>query len=484
MLVGVRQDHVSSPARAARLTIDNGRFFAIAVGLETALVIAVSMVSGMLYHIVAYAELGSVLDFAKVGALTALLFTLPFIFRSQYCIEAFLGAKRGIAQLFNVWCYAFLCLAVLGFLTKTTDVMSRGWMVMFFCLGLVAVTGFDAAVGRWLAIGIRSGRVTARRLMVIGTAADIARFKHEHAAGDSGTRVVVTAPLPDYALADGLPDAQLRLKLASALDHARKSAVSDVVVLVGWQHNELLERITDCCMDLPATVHLGQLGAVSRYPGLHIDRMGSMTTLTLVRSPMTVLQLALKRLFDLVAASVALLLFSPLLVMVAVLIKLDSDGPVFFRQNRRGFNHKEFRIWKFRTMTTMENGDHVLQAHANDVRVTRVGRILRKTNIDELPQLFNVINGQMSLVGPRPHAVAHDKHYERCIARYARRLNVKPGITGWAQVHGLRGATQEPSAMRDRVDHDLYYIDNWSIILDLYIIAMTVASPRAYRNAE
>ena len=121
---------------------------------------------------------------------------------------------------------------------------------------------------------------------------------------------------------------------------------------------------------------------------------------------------------------------------------------------------------------------------AQSERVTRVGRILRKTNIDELPQLFNVITGEMSLVGPRPHAVAHDKHYERCVERYARRLNVKPGITGWAQVHGLRGATEEPSAMRDRVDHDLYYIDNWSIVMDLYIIALTVTSPRAYRNAD
>ena len=168
---------------------------------------------------------------------------------------------------------------------------------------------------------------------------------------------------------------------------------------------------------------------------------------------------------------------------MALLIRLDSRGPVFFRQRRRGFNLEEFGIWKFRTMTTLEDGDLVQQVTENDVRVTRVGRFLRKSSIDELPQLLNVLRGQMSLVGPRPHAVAHDRFFEKRILLYPRRLNVKPGITGWAQVNGFRGATETDELMRQRVEHDLYYIDNWSLVFDIYIVMLTVLSRKSMRNA-
>ena len=174
----------------------------------------------------------------------------------------------------------------------------------------------------------------------------------------------------------------------------------------------------------------------------------------------------------------------PLLVIVAILIKLDSKGPVLFRQTRHGFNNKPIRVFKFRTMTTFEDERHGFrQAVRGDSRVTRVGRILRRTNIDELPQLINVIRGEMSIVGPRPHAVAHNEMYANQILRMSRRHNVKPGITGWAQVNGLRGETDTVEKMRKRVEYDLYYIDNWSIIFDLKIIIMTVLSRSAYANA-
>ena len=170
-------------------------------------------------------------------------------------------------------------------------------------------------------------------------------------------------------------------------------------------------------------------------------------------------------------------LLAPLFAVVAYLIKRDSKGPVFFLQRRRGFNHREFRIWKFRTMTTMDDGDVILQSQgSSDLRVTKVGHYLRRLNIDELPQLINVLRGEMSLVGPRPHAVAHDKLYETRIEKYPRRLNMRPGITGWAQVNGFRGETDTDEKMRARVDHDLYYIDNWSPWFDLKILLKTVLS--------
>jgi undecaprenyl-phosphate galactose phosphotransferase/putative colanic acid biosynthesis UDP-glucose lipid carrier transferase len=168
---------------------------------------------------------------------------------------------------------------------------------------------------------------------------------------------------------------------------------------------------------------------------------------------------------------------------VAILIKLDSSGPVFFMQTRAGFNSRPFRIFKFRTLHTLEDGSIVRQVSRNDPRLTRVGRVLRKTSIDELPQLFNVLRGEMSLVGPRPHAAAHNTVYEQVVANYAFRHHVRPGLTGWAQVNGLRGETTVETMQR-RVDLDLWYIDNWSLWLDIKIIVRTIAlllqQPSAY----
>jgi exopolysaccharide biosynthesis polyprenyl glycosylphosphotransferase len=177
------------------------------------------------------------------------------------------------------------------------------------------------------------------------------------------------------------------------------------------------------------------------------------------------------------------MLLSPVFIVIAILIKLDSPGPVFFRQRRYGFNQQPFQIFKFRSMSTMDDGRIIEQVKPGDPRVTKIGRFMRRWNFDELPQLLNVLRGDMSLVGPRPHAVAHDQHFERSIALYARRHNVKPGITGWAQVNGFRGETSTQEQMRQRVEFDLYYIDYWSLLLDLRILFLTVFSSKAYRNA-
>ena len=171
------------------------------------------------------------------------------------------------------------------------------------------------------------------------------------------------------------------------------------------------------------------------------------------------------------------------MLAVAVAIKLESPGPVFFRQRRHGYNHRLIDVYKFRTMSVAEDGDHVVQAQKNDARVTRVGKFLRRTSLDELPQLFNVLQGEMSLVGPRPHAVAHNQHYRDRLERYANRHCVKPGMTGWAQVNGFRGPTEDPEKMRKRVEMDLYYIENWSLSLDIKIIALTPLVGFVHRNA-
>ena len=235
-------------------------------------------------------------------------------------------------------------------------------------------------------------------------------------------------------------------------------------------------------MNLPVRVELAPERVLDRFAELRLGRLGPMLTLNVLRPPMGHSGRAFKRVFDIVGASLGLILLSPLFLVVAMLIRLDSPGPALFRQNRYGFNQSPFRIWKFRTMRTQDDGPVVTQASRDDARITRIGRVLRRLNIDELPQLINVLAGQMSLVGPRPHAIAHNRFYEGKIDLYARRHNVLPGITGWAQVNGLRGATDD-AAMEKRVEYDLYYLDNWSLSFDIAVLFLTVFSRRSYRNA-
>jgi putative colanic acid biosynthesis UDP-glucose lipid carrier transferase len=182
----------------------------------------------------------------------------------------------------------------------------------------------------------------------------------------------------------------------------------------------------------------------------------------------------LKRTMDVVVAASALVLLAPVFLIAAIAIKLDSPGPVLFRQRRIGRNSSIFRIYKFRTMNVTEDGANIAQATRDDKRVTRVGRLLRKTSIDELPQLLNVLAGDMSLVGPRPHAIAHDTEFEQKFDLFARRRRVKPGMTGWAQVNGYRGETKTTEHIRRRMEHDLDYIEKWSIWLDVEILFRTV----------
>jgi putative colanic acid biosynthesis UDP-glucose lipid carrier transferase len=191
----------------------------------------------------------------------------------------------------------------------------------------------------------------------------------------------------------------------------------------------------------------------------------------------------IKRLLDVVLAGLLVVLLSPLLALVSMAVALESSGPVLFCQKRTGLNGKTFPIFKFRSMHVMEDGADVQQAVLGDARVTRVGRIIRKFSLDELPQLINVLAGDMSLVGPRPHAVAHDIEYGAAISNYAVRFQVKPGITGWAQVNGARGATPTTDAMRTRVNLDAWYVEHAGLALDLMILARTPLAVLRTRNA-
>jgi exopolysaccharide biosynthesis polyprenyl glycosylphosphotransferase len=278
-------------------------------------------------------------------------------------------------------------------------------------------------------------------------------------------------------------DGDLREDLALAAASARMMLPDDVFVLVPWSDETTIDACVDAFLRVPASLHLGPERVLDRFVDARIHKVGTIASLNLVGRPLSTIDILVKRLFDISIAASALVLLSPLFLVIAALIKRDSPGPVLFLQRRYGFNQEPFRIVKFRTMTTLDDDRHVTHTTEGDPRITRIGGWMRRYNIDELPQLLNVLRGEMSLVGPRPHALAHDQLFEQTIALYARRHNVKPGITGWAQVNGFRGGISDDAKIRMRIEHDLFYIDNWTLLLDLRILILTVLSRKAYRNA-
>lgn len=205
-----------------------------------------------------------------------------------------------------------------------------------------------------------------------------------------------------------------------------------------------------------------------------MDSVSGLPVVAVCETPFTGVNGLLKRGSDIVIAALILLLVSPLLLIIATAVKLSSPGPIIFKQRRYGLDGREIIVYKFRSMTVVEDGEKITQAQKNDRRVTPIGRLLRRTSFDELPQFVNVLQGRMSIVGPRPHAVAHNELYRKLIRGYMLRHKVKPGITGWAQVNGCRGETETLDKMAERINHDLDYLRNWSLRLDLYIIARTV----------
>jgi polysaccharide biosynthesis protein PslA len=467
----------------SRVVLGSLAFSGLAVAAEAAAIISSSVVTGAVYHLWAYGDVGDVRHYMTAGGLVALLYTLPFLMRDDYQFHKLLEQPRSLGRVFLVWNYAFVTLATLGFLTKTSDIFSRGGLVLFYGIGLIVLVGLSSTMRLGVRYLLSKDRIERRRVMIVGAADEIGRLQANAMALHSDFRVAAAIGLPEFSNKGGARDAA-DASLAGAVAKARALHIEDIVIFTDWSKAAQIQHIIAAFQALPVGIHLGASNVIGPFSDARISRFASTPAVSLTAPPLGTGQRFMKRAVDLVLASAGLLLLAPVFAIVALAIKTNSPGPVFFRQRRRGYNHREFRIWKFRTMNTMEDGMSIPQAKPNDARVTWTGRLLRRTSIDELPQLLNVLAGEMSLVGPRPHAIAHDELYEVRIPEYARRSNVRPGITGWAQVNGCRGATSTDEAMRRRVDHDLYYIDNWSVLLDLYIIALTVLSPKTFRNAH
>ncbi|RMH22386.1 MAG: undecaprenyl-phosphate glucose phosphotransferase, partial [Gammaproteobacteria bacterium] len=244
-----------------------------------------------------------------------------------------------------------------------------------------------------------------------------------------------------------------------------------------------IKEVFEACQQTTVSVMLVPDLFMFELRDARLQDIAGMPVFALCETPFWGVHGVAKRIEDLFLASLSLLCLWPLLLLIAIGVKMSSPGPVLFRQRRHGLDDKVFYVYKFRTMTVCEDDGNIQQAQRDDPRVTRFGAFLRKTSLDELPQLFNVLKGEMSLVGPRPHALAHNEEYKQLINRYVWRHKVRPGLTGWAQVNGWRGETDTLEKMQKRVEHDLWYIANWSIWLDIRILLMTVWIVLSRKNA-
>lgn len=451
----------------------------LAMALDALIIFCASVLSNLAYQYFTDGPLNDLNQYAALGAMTAALFIAVGKGRNRYKLSDLLNLKSQIRQSTIEWTMIFLFLATVGFAMKMGASFSRGATITFFVSGLTGLIGQRIFWWFFLADGLSVRNFSGRRIALIAD---------QEAAADSGLIDALSRhglQLTHHFILPSAASGKQRQKavIADAISAIRGSDIEEVVVSANVAHWPELYGLLSNLRVLPIPINLVPIGPASDLFRLPSHSIGDTVTIELHRGPRTLFERVVKRMLDLVIASAALFLLFPLLLFTAIAIKLDSPGPVLFKQRRCGFNGRQFYIYKFRSMTVLEDGDRILQASPNDNRITLVGSWLRRMSIDELPQLFNVLGGEMSIVGPRPHAVAHDDQFEKLIGTYAYRQHVKPGITGWAQVKGCRGQTLKVSDLEERIALDLWYIENWSLALDFKILLLTVIEIFHGKNA-
>ena len=385
-------------------------------------------------------------------------------------------------NLLKAWMFTFLLLVVLGFLTKQTEVFSRYFMGQLFIIGYFAQLFLHVLV-RIIYQKFVLGSQQSENVLIIGQSR-LAYYLQDKISGNPwmSEQVIGFVELPgDDIPASGRkasgrkrdPDILGKIENLPAL--IDQYNIDTVYVITPLKSAKALVDVYMTVLDKHVAIHWVPDIFSLRLVNHSVKEISGIPVITLSETPLIGMRLLLKDIEDKLLSILILIIISPILLLVAIAVKLDSPGPVFFRQNRTGWSGKTFRIWKFRSMYVhQEEAGKLKQAEKNDSRITRVGAFIRKTSLDELPQIFNVLKGDMSLVGPRPHAIQHDKEYSQRIYDYFARHHIKPGITGLAQVRGLRGETKDINQMIQRIESDIEYINKWSVWLDITIILRTV----------
>jgi len=451
--------------------------------IESIAIVAVSFIAGVTYHEFFYGITGPITEFIGVGLLTA-----AFYGSVMHSIEVRqpwreLTSSEALRDMALVWFATILLVTFFAFSLKAGSSLSRGTFLAFAVLGYASLLVIRTMYPRFLNRHFRhfAPAINTPALVIgaEGHPALAALVRELQSASGSVLQVVNLDP----SLEANAWQSHLRGSLGSIFGLARVSSAGDICISAAGFTPRRLRELTVALQVLPRSVRVVPPPALEQFLHFPIHSIGGIRSVELQKSPLNHVQTFVKRLVDITIAALCAVLLLPVLTLVALAIKLESPGPAIFRQTRLGYRGRPFKILKFRTMTVTEDGSHVRQAQRNDQRLTRIGRWLRKLSIDELPQIANVLRGEMSLIGPRPHAVAHDQLYAATIDNYEIRQHVKPGITGWAQVNGFRGETSDPELMKRRVEYDIWYAKNASILLDVVILLRTTIELFRQRNA-
>jgi putative colanic acid biosysnthesis UDP-glucose lipid carrier transferase len=415
------------------------------------------------------------------GAIAVLAFIISSrVFTRAHRDEELAGKPVGaiFSRILLEWLAVICVLLLVGFAFKVTAQFSRATMLTWFAANplVLYVTHVGRLRARWL---ISNSDLAPKYLIIGANSVGFELFRRMPPKGFLG--------FFDFRSADRLPDsidpAHLVGHCKDVAEFARTHGVTSIYIALPLSNVPRIGEMVRELRDTTASIYfVPDVFAFDLIQGRLVEING-MPAISVCDTPFHGMDAVMKRATDIVLASLALLLIAPLMVLIAVAVKLTSSGPILFRQRRYGLNGEEIMVYKFRSMTVCEDGAVVNQATKQDRRVTPLGRVLRRTSLDELPQLLNVLEGKMSVVGPRPHAVAHNELYRKLISGYMIRHKVRPGITGWAQVNGLRGETETVEKMRERVRYDLEYLSHWSPWLDVKIIFKTLWVIARVQNA-
>ncbi len=382
--------------------------------------------------------------------------------------------RQTLAPIVLSWLCSVGFLLLLAFGFKATDVFSRVTLTLWFVATpaiLVAYRGISSKIRS----SSRTDSYTQKTIIIGATPAGIALANEIESKREHGLRLLgIFDDRSAERLREERGDVKISGSVNDALALAKERNFRHVYVALPMEASKRIKQVIHYFSDSTARVYIVPDFFTFDLIQSRWRNVGGIPTLSIYDTPFYGMSTFVKRLEDIVIGSIILLLISPLLLLIAFGIKITSPGPVIFKQDRYGIDGKSIKVWKFRSMTVMDNGSEVKQATKGDTRITPFGGFLRRTSLDELPQFINVIQGRMSIVGPRPHAVSHNEEYRKIVDKYMLRHKVKPGITGWAQINGYRGETDTLDKMEKRVEYDLNYIRQWSVWFDIKIIFLTV----------
>jgi Undecaprenyl-phosphate glucose phosphotransferase len=393
-------------------------------------------------------------------------------FAGLYRVASLRRPLRHLAAVATNWIGVVLAIAAAAAITGTADAAFRDRILLWALSALGGLAGARLIYWTWLARWSRGSKLVAN-VAIVGPQRAAARLARRIASASEGEARIVGA----FHTSSSAQSSPAEDDVHALVRLARQMRIDEVLVSIDCAEDmgDAFAALAELPVDVKVCLEFGN-GAP---PG-----SAAIPALLLCRRPLAGWRIVVKRAMDIALSAALLLFFLPLMLVIAVLVKCDSRGPVIFRQRRFGFNRQPITVYKFRTMYAGGGDDTTVpQARPQDPRVTRLGRFLRRSSLDELPQLFNVLRGDMSLVGPRPHATVHDEKYAALVDGYLARHRVQPGITGWAQVRGFRGETDTLEKMVKRIEHDLFYIEHWSPLFDLRILALTLRYGFLHRNA-